>query len=208
MTMENGFFEARECIEWTRTEWDNANSGSLPRVLLIGDSITNHYYPFARDLLKGKVYTDKYVTSKCTIDPFFMKELDLYISEYPYVCVHFNNGLHGFEGPAEPVQNYIEGYERLLQRVLLYCPNTILATSTPVSLPGELHTLKQEIHVKVLERNEAVKALAQRYGLAVNDLFSCVIDFPELHVDDGAHFKDEGSSRLAEQVCAAVGSFI
>ena len=45
---------ARESIEWVDIWIPDANGTTLPRVLLIGDSITRGYYPQVAEKLKGK----------------------------------------------------------------------------------------------------------------------------------------------------------
>ena len=45
---------AREAIEWCNIWIPDANETKLPRVLLIGDSITGGYGPEVEEALKGK----------------------------------------------------------------------------------------------------------------------------------------------------------
>ena len=50
---------AREAIEWCNIWIPDANGTTLPRVLLIGDSITQGYYRQAAERLKGKASVAK-----------------------------------------------------------------------------------------------------------------------------------------------------
>jgi len=47
---------AREAIEWCDIWISHANETSLPRVLLIGDSIVRDYYPEVEKRLVGKAF--------------------------------------------------------------------------------------------------------------------------------------------------------
>ena len=49
----------REDIEWLDVWLPNTNSHDLPRVLLIGDSITRGYGPRVEADLKGKAYVGR-----------------------------------------------------------------------------------------------------------------------------------------------------
>ena len=45
---------------------------------------------------------------------------------------------------------------------------------------------------KVVERNAAVKRIAARHGLAVNDLYTPLLSLSSLRSDDGYHYREEG----------------
>ena len=53
----------KETYEWIHSWCDEAGKHDLPRVLLVGDSITHSYQNEVRELLKGKVYVDYVATS-------------------------------------------------------------------------------------------------------------------------------------------------
>ena len=53
----------KEQKEWIRAWCDDTNEKDLPRVLLIGDSITNGYQEKVRTLLQGVCYVDFIATS-------------------------------------------------------------------------------------------------------------------------------------------------
>lgn len=54
----------RETVEWIDVWLPHTNDDKLPRVLLIGNSITRGYYPKVEKLLKGKAYVARLTTSK------------------------------------------------------------------------------------------------------------------------------------------------
>ena len=55
----------REKIEWCEMRWFNADDDSLPRVLLIGDSIVIGYSGKVQELLAGIANVARLATSKC-----------------------------------------------------------------------------------------------------------------------------------------------
>lgn len=67
----------REDTEWLDVWLPNTNSHDLPRVLLIGDSITRGYGPQVEADLKGKAYVGRMATSKSLGDPALLEEVAL-----------------------------------------------------------------------------------------------------------------------------------
>ena len=83
----------RESIEWLDVWMPNTNDTGLPRVLLIGNSITRGYYPEVQKRLSGKAYVARLATSKSIGDPGLLKEIKLVLAYHAFDIVHFNNGL-------------------------------------------------------------------------------------------------------------------
>src|SRR5258705_12132300 len=95
LTAQNTKTTVRESIEWLDVWMPNTNDTTLPRILLIGNSITRGYYPEVQNVLAGKAYMARLTTSKSIGDPALLKEIELIMSYYKFDIVHFNNGLHG-----------------------------------------------------------------------------------------------------------------
>lgn len=74
---------SREDIEWLDVWLPHTNDHQLPRVLLIGDSITRGYYPDVEKALAGPAYVARLSTSKSLGDPALLKEIALILSEGP-----------------------------------------------------------------------------------------------------------------------------
>ena len=179
----------RENLEWTQTWWEQSEKDDLPRVLLIGDSIVVGYRDAVQKNLQGKAYVDKFATSKFAKDPFFKKELELYLNEYKYDCIHFNHGLHGRDFS---INDYTESYEEILKMLTKVCDNVVLVLSTPITKENDVKTLDVLNENVVKPRNEAVKDIAKKYNLAVDDLYTPMIDHYEYRVDDGYHYNEKG----------------
>ena len=63
----------QERIEWINSWCEDTNNTDLPRVLLIGDSITQGYQGIVREALRGICYVDYVSTSYTLNSPFFFK---------------------------------------------------------------------------------------------------------------------------------------
>ncbi|QJW94275.1 SGNH/GDSL hydrolase family protein [Frigoriglobus tundricola] len=192
----------REEIEWLDV-WVPGNSNKeLPRVLLVGDSITRGYYPGVADKLKGRAIVARLATSKSLGDPVLLDEIKLVIGQAKFDVVHFNNGLHGW-GYTE--EEYAKALPELVAALRKGAPGAklIWATTTPVREPGkpDLAAAKTD---RVKARNKLAGEWLAKEKIATDDLFALTIDKPDWVSGDGAHFNQKGTAALAEQVAKAV----
>ena len=127
---------ARESIEWADIWIPEANGTTLPRVLLIGDSITRGYYPQVAEKLKGKASVARLATSKSLGDPVLLAEVALVLDQCRFDVVHFNNGLHGW-GYTEA--GYGKAFPELVATIRKHAPKAklIWATTTPDAASGQ-----------------------------------------------------------------------
>lgn len=186
-------FPGREYYEWCNFWWENAPDTESPRVLLIGDSITNQYRARTQAILKerGRPWLlDCTIGSRSAADPAWFAELDYMMSAvngYTYRLVHLNNGLHGahLSLPA-----YEDGLRRYIEKVRSLLPEAAVAlvTSTPYE--------KASSNERVLARNEVVRRLSAEYGFLLDDLYTVAAAQPDAW-RDGVHFKPETAERLA-----------
>src|SRR5258708_15011679 len=82
---------ARESIEWCDIWISHANETNLPRVLLIGDSITRAYYPEVEKHLACRAYVARLATSRFVADPVLLTEIALMLDAPKFDVIHFNN---------------------------------------------------------------------------------------------------------------------
>ena len=191
-----GFMKER--FEWIHSWCDYSEKNDLPRVLLVGDSITNAYQEIVRELLRGVCYVD-YLATSYSVDNIMFSQLCLaFFDNSRYDIIHFNHGLHGYDMTKE---TYKIGIEELLCNRR---ESIILATSTVVYKNGvpEIHDGWRE---KLAERNGAMEELAEKYGYSIDDLFavSKTIDYTQ-RSQDGYHYAKEGSAVLAASVVESI----
>jgi lysophospholipase L1-like esterase len=195
---------ARESIEWCDAWISHANETNLPRVLLIGDSITRAYYPEVEKRLAGKAYVGRLSTSAFISDPVLLKQIEMVLSQYPFDVIHFNNGMHGWQhGETE----YEDAFPIFLKTIHKYAPNAklIWANTTPlkVSPNPSAANQTQATDARIAARNTIARKFVEAQGISVDDLNSPMLGHPELH-SDNVHFNDQGIALQAAQVAGQV----
>jgi hypothetical protein len=168
----------------------------LPKVLLIGDSHVNAYYPILADLLKDKAYVSKFTTSKCLGDPVYIEQLKWFLKSNKFDIISFNNGLHGVDFTLDQYANDFPVIYKLFKK---YQPaaNLIWVNTTArriVKRTSELDSLNQQ----VIERNKAVSAFCLEKQILVVDSYTLSVEHPDFYQTDGIHFKPEGVNEEAK----------
>lgn len=192
----------REEIEWRDLWVTGADDDTLPRLLLVGDSIARSYFAPVETELKEIFLCARLTTSTCVCDPVMEKELALLLDDYQFAVIHFNNGLHGWDYDET---EYATGLRRVFEFLAGRCPQSTLiwATTTPVWQADHPAVLDPKTD-RVRERNRLAEELAAERRLPINDLFGRVIDHPEYVSGDGVHFNPDGQSVLGRQVADIV----
>jgi lysophospholipase L1-like esterase len=193
-----------ESIEWCDIWISHANETNLPRVLLIGDSITRDYYPGVEKRLDGKAYVARLATSRFASDPVLLQEIALVLDNTKFDIIHFNNGMHGWQhGEKE----YEQALPKLLETVQKCSPNAklIWANTTPLKvsplLPADNQI--QATDERISARNAIALKIMQAKGIPVENLNAPMLGHPEFHRDN-VHFNDQGIAMQAAQVAASI----
>lgn len=188
----------RESIEWLDVWMPHTNDSGLPRVLLIGDSITRGYGKAVEEGLKDRAYVARLATSKSLGDPALLDEITLILHEQSFDVIHFNNGMHGDgyseDAYAAALPDAIAALRRLAPRARI-----IVATTTDVRERDHLERVAPKTG-RVVQRNRIVTEFAAKEKLPVDELYTVVKDHPEYHAADGVHFNEKGYAALAAQV--------
>jgi len=189
----------------------------LPRVLLIGDSISIGYTLPVRELLKGKANVHRIpANGGPTING--LKYLKQWLGDSTWDVIHFNWGLHDLKymGPnnenrADPkspgahVQVPLADYEKNLRELvgqmkatgakLIWCSTTPVLEGSPGRVAGD-----------EVKYNEAAARVMKDAGVPTNDLWAhAKVKLKEIQLPDGnVHFTTDGSKYLAEKVAAAI----
>lgn len=188
----------------------------LPRVLLIGDSISIGYTPATRELLKGKANVHRIGTNGGpTING--LKNLKSWLGDSKWDVIHFNWGLHdlkhiGEKGdtivdvktPGARMQVSIGDYEKNLTELVTQLKATgaklIWCTTTPVP-----EGAKGRIPGDEVKYNEAAARVMKSAGVAINDLYAHASKrISEIQNKADVHFSGTGSKYLAEKVAAEI----
>ena len=191
---------AREAIEWCDIWISHANDTNLPRVLLIGDSITRDYYPEVEKRLAGKAYVARLATSRFIADPVLLKEIALVLDETKFDVIHFNNGMHGWQHTEE---EYRKAFPQFVSTIRAHAPQAklIWATTTPLrdgkAVTSDTHAEYSD--QRVAARNAIAAEIVATQKIPIDDLNASVQGHPEYHRDN-VHFNSQGIEIQVAQV--------
>ncbi len=189
---------------------------SLPKALLLGDSIRMSYQPIVAELLAGRV--DIVGSSdNCQYSLYTLSSLDRWSNELgkPDI-VHWNNGLHdaGHNPYRAPVQIPIDIYRNNLEFILIRLKQmTSLitwATITPVHPNRPFRDEEWSWHNEEIEQyNKVAIELMMDNDIEINDLHSIVASDPDRYLcDDQLHLSETGKAKCAEAVSKAITSML
>ena len=192
----------RERIEWADIWVTDADKDDLPRVLLIGDSITRGYFGEVEKHLDGKANCARLTTSKCVSAPSFPDEVQLLLKQYRFAAIHFNNGLHGW-GYTE--DQYRDGLLRLMATFKEQAAGAKLnwATTTPIRNSDNLQQTSERTE-RVKTRNRIAAEIMEEQGVPTDDLYGLVEAHPEFFSGDGVHYNSKGREVQGKQVAESV----
>lgn len=177
---------------------------ALPRVLLIGDSISIGYTLPVREELAGKANVHRAPTN-CGPTTRGLEGLDQWLGEGDWDVIHFNWGLHDLkyiDGKKQvPLDEYERNLKKLVDRLKQSGAKLIWCSTTPVP-EGCSPPRKNE---DVLAYNAVAKKIMEAEGIAIDDLYAFALPrLDEIQRPANVHFTPEGSAVLAKQVAASI----
>jgi acyl-CoA thioesterase-1 len=182
----------------------------LPRVLLIGDSISIGYTLPARELLKGKANLHRIPANGGSTKDGVAK-IEGWLGTGKWDVIHFNWGLHDLKhwkdgklDPAGPQVSTLDEYEKnlrdLVKRMKATGAKLIWATTTPVPEGSGGRTAGDE-----LKYNGVASRVMKDLGVPTDDLHAlCVPKLADWQLPKNVHFKPEGYAGLAAKVAAEI----
>jgi len=189
--------EMREGIEWCTIRHMNANRVTLPRVLLVGDSIVGGYNNQVNDRLKNIADVSWFQTSRCMGDPVFDQELDMVLGLYDYAVIYFNNGLHGASFSDEQ-------YERALARTFekLAALNAVIVWRDSTLINPDIED--DEGRARINRRNGIARDYAEKYNFQTDNLGM----FEAESYMDKLHYTPAAAGVQAEHVVRTIQKLI
>ena len=182
----------------------------LPRVLLIGDSISIGYTVPVRELFKGEANVHRPATN-CGPTSKGVEELGDWLGDGKWDVIHFNFGLHDLKymGPngenlydpekghqQVPPKEYAKNLEQIVARLKQTGAKLIWRNTTPVP-----EGAKGRIVGHSAQYNDVALKIMKEHGVAVHDMFAFVKpQQDEIMRPANVHFTREGSQLLAEDV--------
>lgn len=201
---------------------------SLPRVLVVGDSISIGYLESVRKLLQGQANVLR-PAANCgsTKTALSSYGLERWLGDKPWDVIHFNFGLHDLSyrfangkdkndageyasphngaKPNVSVQEYGENLKKIVARLKQTGAKLIFATTTPV--PDS----EAEKYVQGSEApyNEIARQVMAEEGILMNDLHGmAAARLVELQIPRNVHFTSYGSNALGERVAESIKSVL
>lgn len=185
----------------------------LPRVLLLGDSISIGYTLPVRARLAGKANVHR-PAENCSDSAKGIRTLDKWLGDGKWDVIHFNFGLHdvkyldekGAYVPPEKGKQVAspEQYEKNLREIVARLKKTgaklIFATTTPV--PGGSQGRVEHDEIRY---NAAAARVMKENGVAIDDLHAlATAQQAKIQLPKNVHFTKEGYEQLADTVVASI----
>lgn len=199
-------------------DYDGVAYPSLPRVLLIGDSISMGYTPIVQAFLTDQVNVHR-PNANCGSTRTGMRDLDKWLDGKHWDMIHFNFGLHDMRfcysneydnigtpetgyptsetgAPRVSLKEYEQNLRWLVKRLKSTGAHLIWASTTP--LGAYYHGRDPAL---IPQYNAVSERVMKEEGIEMNDLYAAVVDdLSTYQGHDYTHFNRKGSQKLAEQV--------
>ena len=178
----------------------------LPRVLLIGDSISIGYTVPVRKLLAGKANVHR-ISGNAGPSSNGVFLIDTWLGKAKWDVIHFNFGLHDLKRLEDGKHQVpIESYERYLRLIVQRLKQTgarlIWATTTPVP---DAKVSPPRVSGDVSVFNAAAARVMKEHEVTIDDLYGFALPrLGEIQQPANVHFTPAGSEALAKQVVSVI----
>ena len=184
----------------------------LPRVLLIGDSISIGYTVDVRKMLAGVANVHRPLTN-CGPTTNGLRNIDKWLGDGKWDVIHFNWGLHDLKYVAKnsdklvaidspgarqqvPPDNYEKNLTKLVERLKKTGAKLIWRNTTPVP-----EGAAGRIVGDAAKYNEIAARVMKKHDVAIHDLYAFAKkNEAKIQLKANVHYSPAGSKRLAEEV--------
>lgn len=174
---------------------------ALPKVILIGDSISRSYTVSVRKALAGKANLHR-APANCGPTDSGLKNMDVWLdqSDGEWDIIYFNFGIHDRKKTPE---QYATSLEKVIARLRQTGARLIFARTTPFKIADTVGDDGS------LVLNAVSDEVMQKHGVLTDDLHAAVLDsLDTAQADDRTHFRAEGIQLLAAQVAKTIEACI
>lgn len=188
----------REKVAGRSNAWDFVQDDpKLPRVLLIGDSVSRGYTQAARKAMAGKANVHR-APANCGPTASGLKNMDVWLGDGKWAVIHFNFGIHDRN---TPLPDYTQRLEQLIERMKKTGAKLIWASTTPIPDSPD----GKQTAASIVERNQAAAAVMRKHGVLTDDLFAAIAPrLAEMQPPNDVHFNAKGYDFLGETVAASI----
>ena len=179
--------------------WDYVKDDpKLPRVLLIGDSVSRGYTLPARVALERKANVHR-APENCGPTSNGIKKMDVWLGEGKWDVIHFNFGIHDRKTSAK---DYEDRLELIVKQLTATGAKLIWASTTPI--PPDTKD-GPEATTAIIEKNRIAADIMKKNMVHVNDLFDFITpQLSKVQNPMDVHFKGEGYDMLGKQVALKI----
>ena len=179
--------------------WDYVKDDpKLPRVLLIGDSVSRGYTLPARVALQRKANVHR-APENCGPTSNGIKKMDVWLGEGKWDVIHFNFGIHDRKTSAK---DYEDRLELIVKQLKATGAKLIWASTTPI--PPDTKD-GPEATTAIIEKNRIAADIMKKNMVHVNDLFDFITpQLSRVQNPMDVHFKGEGYDMLGRQVALEI----
>ena len=192
---------------------DVKDAPNLPRVLLIGDSISMGYTVPVRKLLSGKANVHR-PKANCGPTTRGLANIDQWLGNGKWDVIHFNWGLHDLKymraggqltdvgkGKQQvPIDQYEENLRKLVARLKKTGAKLIWCSTTPVPKGAKGRVVGDSVRY-----NAVAKKVMDDEGVQINDLYGFAKpQLDKIQQPANVHFSRPGSQALAEHVSKTI----
>ena len=179
--------------------WDYVKDDpKLPRVLLIGDSVSRGYTLPARVALERKANVHR-APENCGPTANGIKKMDVWLGEGKWDVIHFNFGIHDRKTSAK---DYGDRLELIVKQLKATGAKLIWASTTPI--PPDTKD-GPEATTAIIEKNRIAADIMKKHMVHVNDLFGFISpQLSKVQNPMDVHFKGEGYDMLGRQVALKI----
>ena len=188
----------RDKVAGKSNAWDFVpDDPKLPRVLLIGDSVSRGYTQPTRKALAGKANVHR-APANCGPTASGLKNLDVWLGAGKWDVIHFNFGIHD---RATPAADYVKRLEEIVARLEKTGAKLIWASTTPIpDNPAQKQTA-----ASIVEKNALAAEVMKRHGIPTDDLFAAMTPrLKEFQPPLDVHFTAAGYDFLGAKVGESV----
>jgi lysophospholipase L1-like esterase len=184
----------RDKIAGKSNAWDFVKDDpKLPRVLLIGDSVSRGYTQPTRKALEGKANVHR-APANCGPTASGLKNLEVWLGEGKWDVIHFNFGIHD---RATPAADYVKRLEAIVARLEKTGAKLIWASTTPIpDNPAQKQTA-----ASIVEKNALAAEVMKKHAIPTDDLFAAMTPrLAEFQPPLDVHFTGAGYDFLGTKV--------
>jgi hypothetical protein len=193
-----------EEVEWTWEVHPSHVDPKLPKVLLVGDSITRNYYPTVAQKLIRSANVYLFASSTSLGDPRLPRQLAEFwsIEGVHFQVIHLCNGLHGW---SYTESQYGDALPSFLTEVRSLAPDARLvwATSTAVRDDNATGATNSRINA----RNKIASVFFKKQGIPIDDQYLLMLDHRDEY-QDAVHFNEAGSVVQAQQAATTIQNLL